>query len=140
MKNVYFFRSVALVVLVTAAVAAKANENSTPAIQVAAKIDGFLESHWSANKVQSARSSDDATFLRRVTLDLIGRVPTPDELDKILADKLDDKQSKTTDRLLSGPEFSLHMGNVLDQMIQTRYADNGAFVDYLRRSIRDSLR
>lgn len=124
--------------LVSAATGAHGEGKAVPARQVTAKIDGFLESHWSSNEVEPAARSDDATFLRRVTLDLIGRIPTPNELDKFLADKSADKRSKTIDRLIAGPEFPLHMGNVLDQLIQSRHAGNDAFVDYLRRSIRDS--
>ena len=40
--------------------------------QAAAKIDGFVESHRSAHGIQPANRSDDATFLRRDTLDLAG--------------------------------------------------------------------
>jgi hypothetical protein len=50
--------------------AAVAHKEITPPIQVAAKIDGFLESHWSTNKVTPAKRAEDATFLRRITLDL----------------------------------------------------------------------
>jgi hypothetical protein len=118
--------------------AAVAHKEITPPIQVAAKIDGFLESHWSANKVTPAKRAEDATFLRRVTLDLTGRIPTTSELDRFLRDKSDNKRRELIDRLMNGPEFPLHFGNVLDQMIQTRYAGNSAFVDYLRRNVRDS--
>lgn len=121
-----------------APVLAAANEKPVPAPQVAAKIDGFLESHWSAHKIQPAQRADDATFLRRVTLDLTGRIPTVRELDQFLTDKSDDKRQKLIEQLISGPEFSLHLGSVLDQMIQDRYAGNAEFVDYLRRSIRES--
>jgi hypothetical protein len=109
-----------------------------PAQQVAAKIDGFLESHWSAHKVQPADRADDATFLRRLMLDLNGRIPTTTELDKFLSDQSNDKRRKLVDRLINGPEFPLHLGSVLDQMIQTRYAGNKDFVDYMRKSVRDS--
>ncbi len=55
--------------------------------QVAAKIDELLASHWQSNDVKPAAPADDATFLRRVTLDLAGRIPTVGELDRFLADK-----------------------------------------------------
>lgn len=115
----------------------RADQKAVPPEQVAAKIDGFLESHWSAKKIQPAKRADDATFLRRVTLDLTGRIPTTGDLDQFLADQSDDKRHQLIERLTGGPEFPLHLGNVLDRMIQTRYAGNADFVDYLRRSIRD---
>jgi hypothetical protein len=135
--------SICIVLLVVAIcasipVAAHAEEKSVPARQVAAKIDGFLESHWSTHGIQPAAPADDATFLRRVTLDLTGRIPTSGELDQFLADKSDDKRRELIERLVDGPEFPLHLGNVLDRMIQDRYAGNPDFIDYLRRSVRDS--
>ena len=113
-------------------------QDPVPAQQVSAKIDGFLESHWSANDVQPAEPADDATFLRRVALDLVGRIPAPSELDQFLNDKSNNKRHKLIERLIRSPEFPLHLGNVLDQMIQGRYAGNADFIDYLRRSVRDS--
>lgn len=118
-------------------IAASAANN--PSIgEVAAKIDGFIESHWSALTLQPTAQADDATFLRRVTLDLVGRIPTTRELDQFLADKSKDKRSKIIRRLIASPEFPLHWGSVLDQMIQTRYSGNASFVDYLRKSVRDN--
>jgi hypothetical protein len=131
---------VATLVAVCVAVAqggtAPAAETPTPS-QTAAKIDGFLESYWSANRIQPAARTDDATFLRRLTLDLAGRIPTVRELDLFLSDTSDDKRGKAIKRLIGGPEFPLHLGNVLDEMVQGQYAGDAEFVDYLRRSIRD---
>lgn len=106
--------------------------------QAAAKIDGFAESHWSAHGIQPADRSDNAAFLRRITLDLAGRIPTTSELDQFLGDKSKDKRTKVIAQLINGPEFPLHMGSVLDQMIQSRHAGNADFVDYLRRNVRDN--
>jgi hypothetical protein len=106
--------------------------------QVAAKIDGFVESHWSAKQVPPAKLTDDATFLRRITLDLAGRIPTTRELDQFRGDDSKDKRGKVIHRLIGGPEFPLHFGSVLDEMIQGRHAGNSDFVDYMRRNIRDN--
>ena len=124
--------------IVVTSVLADAAEKPVPHEHVAAKIDGFLESHWSANQAQPAKPAEDAAFLRRVTLDLTGRIPTVSEMETYLADKSDGKRQKLIERLISGPEFPLHFGHVLDQMIQDRYAGNAEFIDYLRRSVRDA--
>lgn len=140
MNGAPLFRFIVLITVGWAGTPAttRAMEKTVPAQHVTAKIDGFLESHWSANKVQPTKPADDATFLRRVTLDLTGRIPTVQELDQFLADQSDGKRRKLIDQLIDGSEFSLHLGSVLDRMIQDRYAGNAEFVDYLRRSIRDS--
>ncbi len=50
--------------------------------------------------------ADDATLLRRVTLDLTGRLPTPKDVRRYLADRDPDKFSKLVDRLLESPKFT----------------------------------
>lgn len=109
-----------------------------PAAQAAAaKIDEFLQDHWRNQEIQPAAPAEDAELLRRLTLDLIGRIPTASELDEFLADKSPDKRRGAIERLMAGPEFPLHLGRVLDDMIQGEYAGDEAFLDYLRRSFRE---
>ncbi len=54
---------------------------------------------------------DDAKFLRRVHLDLIGRLPTPEEARTFLADSDPDKRVKLVDSLLERPEYADHWAN-----------------------------
>ncbi len=49
---------------------------------------------------------DDATFLRRVSLDVIGTLPTADEARKFLADPAQDKRAKLIEALLQRPEYT----------------------------------
>lgn len=49
--------------------------------------------------------ADDATFVRRVSLDLIGRLPTPEEVRAFVAETGDDKRARLVDRLFERPEF-----------------------------------
>jgi Protein of unknown function (DUF1549)/Protein of unknown function (DUF1553) len=48
---------------------------------------------------------DDATFLRRVRLDLTGRLPSPEEVEDFLKESPSDKRVRLVDRLLTSPEF-----------------------------------
>lgn len=54
---------------------------------------------------------DDATYLRRVTTDLSGRIPTPEEVTAFLNDPSPDKRRAVVDRLLLEPEFADHWAN-----------------------------
>ncbi len=54
---------------------------------------------------------DDATYLRRVTTDISGRIPTPSEITEFLADSSPDKRSLVVDRLLKEPDFADHWAN-----------------------------
>lgn len=51
---------------------------------------------------------DDATYLRRVHLDVIGRLPTPDEVREFLSDPDPEKRAKLVDQLLERPEYADH--------------------------------
>ena len=50
------------------------------------------------------RLPDDAALLRRATLDILGRLPTVDELQQFAADSTPNKMTKWIDRLLQGPD------------------------------------
>src|SRR5262249_7223485 len=52
-----------------------------------------------------AGAADDATFLRRVSLDTIGKLPTADETRAFLADASPDKRAQLVDSLLDREEF-----------------------------------
>jgi uncharacterized membrane protein/YHS domain-containing protein len=67
------------------------------------EIDRFIVAKWNADAVQPAASEvcDDATFCRRVYLDLIGVVPTVEECKRFTDDKSADKRAKLIDELLA---------------------------------------
>jgi len=67
-----------------------------------ASIDGHLARKWEEMGVRAAPLCDDSEFLRRASLDLIGRVPRVDELRAFLAKP--DRAAKI-DELLSSPDF-----------------------------------
>jgi hypothetical protein len=46
------------------------------ASELARRIDQRMEQYWQANGIQPAAVADETTYLRRVSLDLIGRIPT----------------------------------------------------------------
>ncbi|MEX0820357.1 MAG: DUF1549 and DUF1553 domain-containing protein [Pirellulaceae bacterium] len=54
---------------------------------------------------------DDAKFMRRVYIDIIGTLPTPDEVREFLADPGTGKREQLIDRLLDRPEYAEHWAN-----------------------------
>jgi hypothetical protein len=56
--------------------------------------------------LEPAPLCSDSEFLRRVTLDLIGKLPTPDEVRRFLADRDAGKRQRAIDNLLQRPEFA----------------------------------
>jgi hypothetical protein len=102
---------------------------------LAARIDAFVDAHWQEEKVKPAAATDDLTFLRRVTLDLTGRIPTVKEAMAFADDRSADKRARAVRRLMESPEYALHMGRVLDDMIQGKFAGEAEFLEYLRASV-----
>ncbi|WP_020468793.1 DUF1549 and DUF1553 domain-containing protein [Zavarzinella formosa] len=72
------------------------------------KIDERLAKVWKEAGVEPSAMTDDATFLRRVSLDLIGRIPTVAESREFLADSRPDKRSRLVDNLLDSPGYANH--------------------------------
>ncbi|MBY0513258.1 MAG: DUF1549 and DUF1553 domain-containing protein [Gemmataceae bacterium] len=76
--------------------------------ELAAKIDKHIAARWDAEKVEPAAAADDATFVRRVYLDLSGRIPTVAEVREFLADKSLDKRAKLGARLTDSGAHARH--------------------------------
>jgi hypothetical protein len=79
---------------------------------LAARIDEHVAAGYAAARATPAALTDDAAFLRRVTLDLAGRIPRSSEVREFLADKSPDKRREVVDRLLEGPNYVAHFSRV----------------------------
>ena len=73
-------------------------------------IDRFLLAALEARGLAPVADADRPRLLRRVTFDLIGLPPTPEELDAFLADDSPDAFAKVVDRLLASPRFGERWG------------------------------
>jgi len=74
-------------------------------------IDGHVWTKLKALRITPSAPAGDATFHRRAFLDVIGRLPTPDETRAFLADASADKRAKLVDQLLDRPEYADHWAN-----------------------------
>jgi hypothetical protein len=105
----------------TAEIAPKTSPASVQPVPVRNFIDGFVFSKMERDRVPHAGLSTDAEFLRRVHLDLTGRLPEPEAIRKFLADQDADKRDKTIDALLATP-----IAGKLDKP-QTRSSTSGLY-------------
>src|SRR5579871_1487260 len=101
----------------------------TPANNI---IDRYVFDNLKRLNVLPSKLSDDTEFLRRVTLDILGRLPTLDEIDSFTKNTASDKRAKLIDDLLERPEFSdyrtLHLCDLL-RVNRRKIGGNGQLAD-----------
>lgn len=94
-------------------------------------IDYFIHQNCIAQGLSLQAEADKETLLRRLSLDLTGLPPTPEELDIFLTDRTHDAYEKQVDRLLASPHYGEKMA--AEWLDVARYADtHGYTVDRAR--------
>ncbi|HLK55124.1 MAG TPA: DUF1549 domain-containing protein, partial [Chthonomonadaceae bacterium] len=108
----------------------RSHAQTGPALTPAA-IDRQIQEAWQAQHIQPSPPVDDARFLRRAYLDILGTVPPPNVVTAFLADQSPDKRAKLVDTLLDNPRYANHwtdywdytlMGPVKNGLQVNRYA------------------
>jgi len=123
----------------------------TDSAWVRSRIDRFVLARLETEGLAPANAADGTTWIRRVTIDLTGLPPTPQEVDSFLDDDSLDAREKVVDRLLASPRhgerWARHWLDV------ARYADTKGYVftaerrfpyaftyrDYVVRSLNEDL-
>jgi hypothetical protein len=79
--------------------------------EAASRIDGLLAGHWQEHGVSPSRPLADEAFVRRVYLELGGRIPTHDEVVAFLGSAAADRRGDLIARLLESPDYVSHSYN-----------------------------
>jgi cytochrome c553 len=90
--------------------------------QISNPVDAFVFSKLEAAGLKPAPPADRRTLIRRVTFDLTGLPPTPEEIDAFLKDKSPDAYAKVVDRLLASKAYGERWGR--HWLDVARYADS----------------
>jgi hypothetical protein len=93
------------------------------------QIDKLIEAK---TEVPISPAADDAELLRRVYLDLAGRIPTVAEATAFLADKTEGRQAKLISQLLRGPDYPRRMQEHFHVMLMERRGENPEWSKFLR--------
>ncbi len=101
------------------AAALVATDDSVPADPVAA-IDHFLTRGWRERGITPARPADERTWLRRVFLDLAGRIPTAEETQAFLFSASPRKREELVDALLADTAYARRMRELWDVWLMKR--------------------
>src|SRR6185369_17226431 len=78
----------------------------TNAVHEAGSIDAYVWADFEKRGIKPAPPTTDWEFIRRVTLDLTGRIPKPERLTAFVEDRADNKRSKLIDELLADPAWT----------------------------------
>ena len=102
-------------------------------------VDRILDAYLQKNKRPRPAVVDDATFVRRVHLDLIGLLPTTAALDGFLKDKRRDKRARLVRALLTNDvSYAEHWLTFWNDLLRNDYAGTG-YIDGGRKQISDWL-
>ncbi|HQZ29605.1 MAG: DUF1553 domain-containing protein [Verrucomicrobiales bacterium] len=108
-------------------------------------IDDLVFGNLKAIGVPPSPVIDDATFLRRVTLDIAGRLPTIEEAGGFLSDVDPKKRDLAIDRLLNSPDYADYFANKWTALLKNKREDaaditaNFAFHAWMRDSLLANL-
>ncbi len=89
------------------------------------EIDRFILAQLESQDLRPSPESAKETLIRRVSLDLTGLPPTPEEVENFLNDKSSNAYEKIVDRLLASPRYGERM--VLEWLDLARYADSNGY-------------
>ncbi|HTU89778.1 MAG TPA: DUF1549 domain-containing protein, partial [Gemmataceae bacterium] len=122
-------RPLCLMVLAALALAGASARAASPsgsgeAQALAAYIDRHIAQHWADTGTEPAPLADDAEFLRRVSLDLAGRIPSVAETRTFLRDGRSDKRGRLVDQLLGGSRYVAHFTNVWRMLLLPEAGNN----------------
>jgi hypothetical protein len=101
-------------------------------------IDHFVDGRIERLNVESAKQADDLTFVRRVTLDLAGRIPTTAEVRGYVDSSDGEKKDSTIDRLLASPDFAYHQRNELDAVLMLGMGTTNEWRQCLLEAVREN--
>src|SRR5262249_20215995 len=83
-----------------------------------------LEKEFQAGKVEPSPPADDESFLRRMTLDLTGELPTAAEIMEFLADRDPEKRAKWIEKRLASDSYARHWARFWREAITAVEAPN----------------
>ncbi|MEK9985639.1 MAG: DUF1549 domain-containing protein, partial [Opitutae bacterium] len=106
------------------------------------QIDRFIQGQFRQHNIQQTPPSTDEQFIRRVYLDVLGRIPSYDEVTTFLDSQDPGKRRKTIDELLKHPGYVSNNYNywadVLRLRTRERNGDGGAYIEWVKQAIREN--
>jgi hypothetical protein len=105
---------------------------------LAGVIDRHVDAKLAEDDLTAAPPADDATLVRRLTLDLVGRIPTAGEVRAFADSAAADKRERLADRLIASPAFARYQGYLFDLMLSDRPGRSNGLREYLTVAVREN--
>lgn len=102
-------------------------------------INEKLAEKWQANNVTPSARCTDHEFIRRASLDLIGRIATPKEVKQFLKDPANVRRAWLIDRLLKSDEYAKNFANIWTVLLMTRSGATDAVQSVYHQQMHDWL-
>ena len=109
-------------------------------------VDRHTHAKWQELGLMPSDLSTDEHFLRRITLDITGTLPKPDQVRSFLADPAPNKRDALIDRLLETPEYAYLFANKWSEVLRVkrrgqpgRAFGTFAFHDWIRAAIAQDM-
>jgi Protein of unknown function (DUF1549)/Protein of unknown function (DUF1553) len=96
--------------------------------QIARQVDALIAKEVFKPDTKLAPRVDDATYLRRVWLDIVGDIPTPEHVTAFLLDPADDKRERVVRELLANPQYGQNWARYWRDVIMSRRLEDRAAI------------
>jgi Protein of unknown function (DUF1549)/Protein of unknown function (DUF1553) len=111
------------------------------------QIDALLWADWQKHHLQPNPPASDDTFVRRVHLDIIGRIPTMQETQAFLKSADKNKRAKLIDALLASEGYNQHMFHFWADLLRIQSRANGGqgemtskpYLEHVKKRIRENM-
>ncbi|MCP5560769.1 MAG: DUF1549 domain-containing protein [Verrucomicrobiaceae bacterium] len=140
MKKNLFLTTISALVMSSMATAASINP-----LEAAKKIDSVLESHWAKQGLKINPAADDNTLVRRLYIDIIGRIPTTRETEEFLQSKSPTKRQELITKLLNSEGYVQNSFNYWADVLRAQSAGGqigaitgAAYTNFIKDSLRSN--
>ena len=99
----------------------------------------MLDEEWKSLGFAVSGEATDGEFVRRATLDIIGRIPSLAETESFLKDRSPDRREKLVNRLLASPEYGKNCATVWTHLMIPDGRDAGNMQDVNPEALRGWL-
>ncbi|MDA7527994.1 DUF1549 and DUF1553 domain-containing protein [bacterium] len=109
-----------------------------PDSKISEVIDYYVGGKLQSESIVAARLIDDLAFLRRLSLDLAGRVPTVQEQADYMALPESERREKLVELLVSQSDFAFHQANEIDLLLLARLKKDNDWREFLLQAAKEN--